>query len=54
MLQGKEAVIGDARGVRMAENGEDAALVSGFGFLSQGLVGGGERENGEFTPRFKA
>ena len=37
VLQGKETVIGDARSLRMAEDGEDAALVSGFNFLSQEL-----------------
>ena len=36
MLQGKEAVIDDARGVRMVENSEDAAFVSRFEFLTQG------------------
>ena len=37
VLQGKETVIGDARSLWMAEDGEDAALVSGFNFLSQEL-----------------
>lgn len=37
VLQGKETVIGDARSLRMAEDGENAALVSGFKFLSQEL-----------------
>ena len=37
VLQGKETVIGNARSLRMAEDGEDAALVSGFNFLSQEL-----------------
>ncbi len=37
MLQRKKAIVHDARGVRMAENGEDTAFVGGFGFLAQGL-----------------
>ena len=37
MLQRKKAIIHDARGVRMPENGEDTAFVGGFGFLEQGL-----------------
>ena len=37
VLQGKETVIGDAGSLRMAEDGEDAALVGGFNFLSQEL-----------------
>ena len=28
MLQGEEAVVGEQRGVRVSEDGEDAALVS--------------------------
>ena len=34
VLKGKQTVIGDARSLRMAEDGEDAALVGGFNFLS--------------------
>ncbi len=37
MLQSKKTVIRDARRIRMSEDGEDAALVSGFEFLSQKL-----------------
>jgi hypothetical protein len=37
VLQSEEPVVGDARSLRMAEDGEDAALVGGFKFLSQEL-----------------